>query len=312
MKAAQISKYGSNEVVEINENAPKPAVAAGKLVVEIYAAGVNPIDWKVREGYMQKFVPLNFPVTLGGDFSGVVTEIGEGISEFMKGDEIYGHGSVLGGGSGTFAEFASVDTKTIAHKPKKISHVEAAALPLAETSALQALTDHIGISNGKKILIHGGGGGIGTVAVQLAKHLEAYVAATASGRDLQAVRDLGANEAIDYKNQSFESMLNGYDAVFDTFGGEGYVKSFKVLKKGGIIVSMVEQPRTELMQQYGVTAIAQSTHVTSERLSKLAELVDSRAIKVQIDKTFSLEQIREALAHVQTGHPRGKVVLKIK
>ena len=249
---------------------------------------------------------------MGGDFSGVVTEVGEGVSGFKKSDEVYGYASILGGGSGSFAEFVSADAKVMALKPKNITHVEAGALPLTGVSAWQALVDHIGLSRGKKILIHGGAGGIGTIAIQLARHLGAYVATTASAKDLQHVKELGADEAIDYRNQSFENMLHDYDAVYDTVGGETYVKSFRVLKRSGIIVSMVEQPNSELMEQYGVNAIGQFTQVSSERLSKLAELADKRVIKVHVDRTFPLEQAGEALAYLQNGHPRGKVVLKMK
>ncbi|MCZ7356710.1 MAG: NADP-dependent oxidoreductase [Candidatus Methanoperedens sp.] len=310
MKAAQIKKYGGSEVVEINKNAPKPTVSRGQLLVEVYAAGVNPVDWKIREGYMQQMMPLKFPATLGMDFSGVIVEVGEGISGFKKGDEVFGQASVLNGGS--FAEYASADAKATARKPKNFSHVEAAASPLTGVSAWQALVDHMGLSKGKKILIHGGAGGIGTIAIQLAKNLGAYVATTASAKDLQYVKELGADEAIDYKNQSFDNLIRNYDAVFDTVGGETYVKSFTVLKKGGIIVSMLEQPRSELMKRYGVNAIAQFTQVNSERLSKLAELADKRVVKVHVDKTFPLEEAVEALEYLQNGHPRGKVVLKIK
>ncbi len=307
MKAAQIKKFGGGEVVEINKNAPKPAASPGQLLVEVYAAGVNPIDWKIREGY----IPLKFPATLGGDFSGVIEEVGEGISNYKKGDEVYGYASILGGGSGSFAEFVSANVKVVALKPKNITHAEAAALPLTGCSAWQALVDHMGLSRGEKILIHGGAGGIGSIAIQLAKHLGAYVATTVSARDLRYARELGADEAIDYKNQSFEDLIHNCDAVYDTAGGETYNKSFKVLRKSGMIVSMLEQPRPELMERYGVNAIGQMTQVTSERLSKVGELVDKRVIKVHVDKTFSLEQAGEALAYQQSGHPRGKVVLKI-
>ncbi len=312
MKAAQIKKYGSSEVVEINNNAPKPAVSEGHLLIEVYAAGINPVDWKIREGYMAQMLPLKFPATLGGDFSGVVVEVGGGVSGFKKGDEVYGQASALRGGSGSFAEFVLADIKVTARKPKNIGHVEAAALPLTGVSAWQALVDHIGLSRGKKILIHGGAGGIGTMAIQLAKYLGAYVATTAGEKDLQYVRELGADEAIDYKNQSFQDMLNNFDAVFDTVGGDTYEKSFKVLRKGGIIVSMLEQPNQELMKRYGVNAIGQFTQVNSERLSRVAELAEKGVIKMHVDKIFPLDKAREALDFLQTGHPRGKVVLKIK
>ncbi len=312
MKAAQINEYGGSEVVKINKNAPEPTVTQGHLLIEVHAAGVNPIDWKIREGYMQQMVPLKFPATLGGDFSGIVVEVGESVSGYKKGDEIYGQASITRGGSGSFAEFALADANTIAHKPLKTNYVEAAALPLTGASAWQALVDHMGLSRGKKILIHGGAGGIGSIAIQLARHLGAYVATTVSAKDMQYAKELGADEVIDYKNQSFEDMLHNYDAVYDTVGGETYVRSFSVLKRGGIIVSMLEQPDSNLMERYGVNAIGQLTQVNTERLSKLAELVDKSVINEHIEKTFPLEQAGEALAFLQKGHPRGKVVLKIK
>lgn len=311
MKAAQISKYGGSEVVEIN-NVPKPTSSSGKVLIEVRAAGVNPVDWKIREGYFQKMVPLKLPATLGGDFSGIIREVGEGVSNFKTGDDVYGTASTLGGGSGSFAEFALADVKSIARKPKHSNHIEAAALPLAGVSALQALVEHMDLSKGKKILIHGGAGGIGTIAIQLAKHLGTYVATTASANNKQYVKELGADEIIDYKSQSFEDLLHGYDAVFDTVGGETYRRSFKVLKKDGMIVSMVEQPNSELMKKYGVNAIAQGTQVNNERLSKLVELIGQQVIKVHIDKTFPLEQAGEALTYLQERHPKGKVVLMIQ
>lgn len=312
MKAAQINKYGGSEAVEINKDAVKPVSAAGKLLVEVYAAGINPVDWKITEGYAKQRMPVVFPITLGSDFSGVVVEVGEGVSGFKKSDEVFGQAIILSGGSGSFAEFATVDVKFIAHKPQNISYVEAAALPIAGISAWQALVDTIGISKDKKILIHGGAGGVGMFAIQIAKHFGAYVATTVSAINIQYVKELGADEAIDYKTQSFENMLQNYDAVLDTIGKETYVKSFKVLKKDGVIVSLLAQPNSDLMKQYRVNAIYQFTQPTAERLSKLAELVDQQAIKVHIDKTFPLEQAREALMYLKTGHPRGKVVLKIK
>lgn len=305
MKAAQISKYGGSEVVEINRSAPKPTASAGRLLVEICAAGVNPVDWKIRQGFMAKMSPLQFPATLGGDFSGVVEEVGAGVTAFKKDDEVYGRGT------GSFAEFISADAKVTARKPKNIHHIEAAALPLTGVSALQALTEHIGITKGKQILIHGGAGGIGTMAIQLAKHLGAHVATTASDKDKKYVKKLGADEIMDYKKQSFEDLIHDYDAVYDTVGGDTYTRSYKVLKKGGIIVSMLEQPNSELMKRYEVKAIGQFTQTNNERLSKLTELVEKGAVKVHVYRTFPLEQAREALDYQQQGKARGKVVIKI-
>jgi len=312
MKAAQITSYGGSEVVEIKDNVALPLLSVGRVIIEARVAGVNPVDWKIREGYLQKMAPLQFPATLGGDFSGVIIKVGENVSGFNEGDEVYGTALALGSGSGSFAEFIAADVKFIAKKPEKTSHVEAAALPLAGVSALQALTEHIGLKKGQKILIHGGAGGIGSLAIQIAKHLGAYVATTVSERDKEFVKKLGANEVIDYKNQYFSKMLKDYDAVFDTVGGETYRNSFSVLKKGGVVVSMIEEPRAELMEKYEVKAVSQSTSVNNEMLSKLAKLVDEGSVKVHIDKIFTLEQAREALTYLQNGRPRGKVVIEIK
>ena len=311
MKSAQINKYGSSEVVEINQNTPEPTLSSGKVLVTIKAAGVNPADWKIREGGLQQMISLQFPSTLGMDFSGVIKQVGEGVahSEFKQGDEVYGQAGVVNGGSGAFAEMALAKTEGIANKPKRLNHAEAAALPLVGVSAWRALMENIGLSNGQRILIHGGAGGIGSIAIQIAKNLGAYVATTVSANDKEFVQELGADQVIDYKNQNFEDLLHDYDAVFDTVGGETYKRSFKVLKKEGIIVSMLEQPNSELMNQYDIKAIFQFTQADRERLTKLAKWVDQNNIRVNVDRTFSLDEAADALDYQKDVHPRGKVVL---
>jgi NADPH:quinone reductase-like Zn-dependent oxidoreductase len=247
------------------------------------------------------------------DFSGVIEKVGEGVPDFKQNDEVYGQAAVTRGGSGAFAEIALANADTIAHKPKILSHEKAAGLPLVGVSAWQALVDIIGLSKGQKILIHGGAGGIGSIAIQLAKHLGAYVATTVSTNDKQFVKEeLGADEVIDYKTQTFEDLLpHEYDAVFDTVGGETYTRSFKILKRGGIIVSMLEQPNQELMDRFGVKAISQFTQVNRERLTKLAQWVDQNNIRVNIDRTFPLDEAGKALDYQRDVHPRGKVVLQV-
>jgi alcohol dehydrogenase len=314
MKSAQIKKYGSSEVIEINQSTPEPTVSSGKVLVTIKAAGVNPVDWKIREGGFQQMIPLQFPSTLGMDFSGIIKQIGQGVSpsEFKQGDEVYGQAGVVSGGSGAFAEMALANTESIAYKPNKLTHVEAAALPLVGVSAWRALMENIGLSKGQRILIHGGAGGIGSIAIQLAKNLGAHVATTVSANDKEFVQELGADKVIDYKSQNFEDMLHDYDAVFDTVGGETYRRSFKVLKKGrGIIVSMLEQPNTELMDQYDIKAIFQFTQADRERLTKLAQWVDQNNIRINVEKTFLLDEAGKALDYQKDVHPRGKVVLAV-
>jgi|tagenome__1003787_1003787.scaffolds.fasta_scaffold20981039_1 alcohol dehydrogenase len=315
MKSVQINRYGGSEVVEINKDMPEPTISAGKVLVNVKAAGVNPADWKIREGYFQQIIPLQFPSTMGTDISGIIKEFGEGVSNsgLEKGDEVYGQASaIFSGGSGAFAELALANKDSIAHKPKTLNLEEAAALTTVGVSAWQALVESIRLSKDKKILIHGGAGGIGSIAIQLAKHLGAYIATTVSTNDKQFVQELGADLVIDYKTENFEENIHDYDAVFDTVGGETYKRSFKVLKKGsGIIVSMLEQPNSDLMNQYGVKAVFLFSQANRERLTKLAEWVDRNNIKVNIDKTFPLDEAANALDYQKDAHPRGKVVLTV-
>jgi len=314
MKSIQIKKYGGSDVVEVNKTASVPSISSGKILVNVKASGVNPSDWKIREGYFQQVAPLQFPSTLGGDFSGIVKQIGENddiSSDFKQGDDVYGCASVLKDGSGAFAELALVNKDSIAYKPKSLNYVVAAGLPLVGICAWQALVENIGLSKDQKILIHGGAGGIGSIAIQLANHLGAYVTTTVSTNDKQFVQELGADHIIDYKKENFEDVIHDYDAVLDTVGGETYIRSFKVLKKGGIIVSTLEQPNSELMNQYGIRAIFQFAQVNRERLTKLAQWVDQNNVKVNVDKTFSLDEAAKALDYQKDVHPRGKVVLTV-
>lgn len=322
MKAVQIKAYGGNAVLEINENTPKPTPKQGQVLAEVYAASINPVDWKIRAGYMKDMAPLNFPATLGGDFAGKVIEVGKEVSKFKTGDEIFGSAIVLNGGSGSFAQFLAANVANTAYKPKTVNFERAAALPLVGSSAVQALEEHIKLQSGssyakatagkQKILIHGGAGGIGHIAIQLAKAMDAYVATTVSGSDIDFVKKLGADEVIDYKTQKFEELLSDFEAVFDTVGGEVTDKSFHVLKRGGVLVSMLGLPNQELAQKYGVTAIGQGTKTDNSHLTRLAVLVDSGKINIKVDKVFSLEEVQEAFKYQEEIGPRGKVVLKIK
>jgi alcohol dehydrogenase len=313
MKSAQIKTYGDSEVVEINQSTPVlNDPPEGKVLVKIKAAGVNPSDWKLREGFFKQMVPLQFPATLGMDFSGIIEKIGASTSSDLKqGDEVYGQAGVLAGGSGAFAEMALAKVDKIAHKPRTLTYEQAAGLPLVGVSSWQALVETMGLSKSQKILIHGGAGGIGSISIQLAKHLGAYVATTVSTNDIQFVKEeLGADEAIDYKTQTFEDVLpHDFDAVFDTVGGETYTRSFKVLKRGGNIVSMLEQPVQELMDQFGVKAVFLFAQANRERLTRLAEWVDQNNIHVNIERTFPLAEARTALDYQRDVHPRGKIIL---
>lgn len=257
-------------------------------------------------------MPLKFPTTMGGDFSGIISKISDGETEYKVGDQVYGQAIVFNGGSGSFAERVASNTKNLYLKPKNIGFLEAASLPLVGSSAIQALEDSIKLKAENKILIHGAAGGIGSIAVQIAKSIGAYVTVTVSEKDKEFAKQLGADEIIDYKNQKFEEILKDYDAVYDTIGGEILDESFLVLKKGGILASMKGQPNPELATKFGITGIAINTQTNSERLKRLTQLIESEIVKPSVDKTFNLDQIKDAFIYKNTAHPKGKVVIKIK
>jgi NADPH:quinone reductase-like Zn-dependent oxidoreductase len=310
MIAVQINSFDGYEGLTINNNAPKPVPAPDQVLVEVYAASLNPVDKGIAAGFMKEMVHL--PATLGGDFSGVVVQVGESVSGFKIGDKVYGQALVLNGGSGSFAQFVAANAGNTALQPKQITFAEAASLPLAGASALQALDGHIQLKSGQKILIHGGAGGIGSLAVQIAKNLGAFVASTSSARDKYYVKSLGADKVIDFRSEKFEDILKDYDAVFDTFSGDTTTRSFKVLKKGGIIVSMLAPPDPKLAEKYQVTAFGQMTNTNTKKLNHLTDLVNAGKLKPQVDKIYSLNQTTEAFKYLAEGHPKGKVVIRIK
>jgi NADPH:quinone reductase-like Zn-dependent oxidoreductase len=310
IKAARIHNYGGPEVVRV-ESTSLPGPQTGQVLIRVHAAGVNPIDWKIRAGYLQQMMPVAPPFTLGGDFSGVVESAGPGISGFKAGDEVYGQAPVISAGSGSFAESLIVAVGSIAGKPPGLSHTEAAVLPLAGVSALQAVKEVLSLSPGQKVLIHGGAGGIGSIAIQLAKHLGARVATTVSSRNVDYVKKLDADEIIDYGKQRFEQAFSDLDAVFDTVGGDTYERSFHVLKSRGRMVSMLERPRQDLMSQYGVEAIVLFTQVTSDRLAQLSRWIDQDALQLRIDRTFPLDEAAAALQYQEKASPKGKAVIVI-
>jgi NADPH:quinone reductase-like Zn-dependent oxidoreductase len=310
IRAARLEHYGGVDAVRI-EDIPIPELESGELLVRVRAAGVNPTDWKIRAGLLQKNIPMRLPATLGGDFSGVVDAVGPAVEGFKAGDEVYGQASLLAGGSGSFAEFAAAQAGAVSVKPRNVTHTESAALPLAGVAALQALTENLGVSQNQKVLVHGGAGGIGSFAVQLASYLGAHVATTVGTQDISYAKELGADTVVDYKSQEFEEVLHDLDAILDTIGGDTYTRSFKSLKRGGRLASMLEQPRQPLVDEFGVEASMVFARTTTQRLTRLAELVDEGAVKVNIDRTLPLAKAAAALAYLEQGSSRGKVVLTI-
>lgn len=309
MKAAQLIAYDGPAAITINE-VDKPELRPNQVLVAVKAAAINPWDVKVSQGAVRQMIDMELPATLGGDVAGVVAEIGNEVQGFSVGQEVFGEANSVSR-NGSFAEFTPVKATSLAAKPASVDFLQAAAFPLVAVSAYQALVIHANVGAGQKVLIHGAGGGIGSQAVQIAKQLGAYVAATAGSTDLNFVSELGADEVIDYKTQNFADLLHGYDVVFDTVGGETNDRSYTVLKPGGKLVSMVAEPNSELVEKYQVEAIHQSTQATTEILDKIRELIDGGKLKVNIDKIFPLDQTSEAMAYQAAGHVRGKVVLQI-
>ena len=312
MKAARINGYGHADAIQIVE-IDKPTPAADQVLIEVHAASLNPWDTIVREGFMREVMPLEFPLTLGVDLAGVFIEAGSAVTELKPGDRVYGSANNGEDGSGAFAEYAVASPANLARGLATVDFKTLAAASLTGSSAVQALQEHLGLQSGQKILIHGGAGGIGTVAIQLAKHLGAYVATTATGEGIEYVKSLGADQVIDYKTERFEDLLHDFDAVYDTVGGDTYKRSLQVLKRGGKIVSMKEmQPDPALVEQYGVESIGQQTHTTTNHLATLMGLIDDGIVKIHIDTVLPLEQVTEAFKRLEGGGVKGKVVLAIK
>ena len=309
MKAAQISAYDGPSSVNVTDQATKPEPAADQVLVQVHAAGVNPFDNVVSLGFARQMVELNFPATLGGDLAGTVVALGADVTGLEVGQAVYGQANALSS-QGSFAEFAAAKAESLAPKPESVDFTTAAGFPLVSVSALQAL-ESMQLQPGQKVLIHGGAGGIGSMAIQLAKNFGAYVITTASAGDLEYVKGLGADEVIDYQAQNFADVVTDIDAVFDTIGGETNLKSYGVLKSGGVLVSMVEPANDELVTKGSVRYEHQYTQVTSERLRAITKLIEAGQLTINIDKVFPLEQAADALEYLKTGHPRGKVVIQV-
>lgn len=307
MKAAVIREYGAPiEIADI----PQPALLADSVLIEVHAASVNPVDGIVQAGYLKEMMPISFPFTMGFDISGVVVEVGTQVSKFKKGDEVFSRPN--GMQAGTIAEYAVIKEEELAIKPANISHQGAASIPLVGLTAWQAMVIKGNLQKGQKILIHAGSGGVGTLAIQIAKHLGAEVATTTSAANIDMVKSLGADVVIDYKTQDFEEALSDYDLVFDMMGGEIMEKSFKVLKKGGSLISIKGEDSKGLAAQYGVQFDAFFMWPSGEMLSQLAQLISDGALKPVIDRTFSIDQIQEAYTYLQGGRAKGKIVIDVK
>lgn len=311
MKAAQINEYGNVSVVRVNDIGTPP-INDDQVLVKLYAASLNPFDTKIREGYMKDMIPLQFPVTLGGDIAGEIEAIGGGVTSVAVGDRVYGAANAVAGNSGALAEYAAASARGLGMMPASLDFEQAASLVLTGVSAVQAIKHHIKLQTGQKIFIHGGAGGIGAHAIQIAKGLGAVVATTATGDGINYVTKLGADEVIDYKSTDFTDVLSDYDAVFDTVGGDDFTKSLAILKTGGVAVSMAGQADEAVATERRVTAISQQTHVTTEILAELTGLIEKGVVTPHVSKVFPLEQIAQAFEARETSGLVGKIVVEIQ
>jgi len=306
MKAARVLQFGPPSVIT-NDELPKPEPTSGQLLVRVKAAGVGHWDALIREGKVE-LQPL--PIILGSELSGIVEAIGPEISRFKLGDEVYGATNEQF--SGAYAEYALPLARMMALKPKTLNFVKAASVPIVAVTAWQMLFDYALVAAGQTALIHGAAGNVGAYAVQLAKLSDLHVVATAASADLDYVRGLGAGRVIDYKKERFEESLNGVDVVLDTVGGETQERSLRVLKPGGILVSVVSPVPEAAQKRYGVRGAYFYVDVTSARLNKISELFDRGKLTTNVGTVLPLEQARTA--HEMLGgkpHKRGKIVLSI-
>jgi NADPH:quinone reductase-like Zn-dependent oxidoreductase len=330
MKAAYINRYGKIDDVQVSEQ-PKPSLSEDTVLVKVHAASINPVDLRVLEGEFKAILPVKFPFILGSDFAGTVVEVGSNVTQFKAGDEVYAKIDL----NGAFAEYTVVQQSSLALKPKNISMELAASLPLVALTAWQTLVEIAKVQSGQKVLIHAGSGGVGSIAIQLAKSLGAIVATTTSGKNTRWVRELGADIIIDYKTADFEQELKDYDMVLDTQGGKTLEKSLNVVKRGGRIISISGPPDQAFAEavnpnrflkcvipllswsirhkakKRGITYSFLFMQPNGQQLSKISELVEAGKIKPIVDQTYDFAQIKEAFQYVNTGRSKGKVVLKI-
>ena len=334
MRAFVVERYGDADSVRAVDVAD-PQVGDDDVLVRIHAASVNPLDLKIRDGDFKAILPYRVPFVLGNDLAGVVVAVGAGVTRFAVGDEVYARPDK--DRIGTFAELIAIGQDDVAIKPTTLSMEEAASIPVVGLACWQALVERANVQPGRKVLIHAGSGGVGTIAIQLAKHLGASVATTTSTSNIDLVKGLGADVVVDYKKQAFETMLHDYDMVLDTLGGQTLEKSLQVLKPGGNLISIVGPPDPAFAKELGANPVvrlamaalsfrtrlrARRHHVTysflfmrasGDQLREITALIDAGTIRPVVDTVFPFESTREALAYVEQGHAKaGKVVIRMK
>jgi NADPH:quinone reductase-like Zn-dependent oxidoreductase len=333
VKAFILDRYGSKARLRLGEM-PAPVLGDYDVLVEVHAAGVNPLDCKIRDGDFKLILPYRLPLVLGNDVAGVVVRVGSKVRRFKAGDEIYARPDK--DRIGTFAELIAMNESDVAMKPKNLTMEEAASIPLVALTAWQALVETGKLTKGQKVLIHAGSGGVGTVAIQLAKHLGASVATTTGGANADLVKRLGADIVVDYRKDDFETILEGYDLVLNSLGKDALEKSLRVLKPGGKLISISGPPDAEFAREngsswplqqimrllsFGVRRKSKLRRVSysflfmrasGEQLSKITALIEGGIIQPVIDRVFPFEATNEALAYVATERSKGKVVVKVQ
>ena len=333
MKAFIVDSYGGPDHVRAGEM-PAPDVGENDVLVQIHAAGVNPVDSKIRNGEFKQILPNRLPLILGNEAAGVVVRVGSRVRRFKPGDKVYARPDK--GRIGTFAEFIAIAEDDVAQKPNGLTMEEAASIPLVGLTAWQALVERANLKKSQKVLIHAGSGGVGTFAIQLAKHLGAIVATTASAANLDLVKRLGADIAVNYKKDDFETFLKDYDVVLNSLGAETLEKSLRVLKPGGKLISISGPPDPDFARDIGASWIlrlamrllsyqirrkSRRRHVrysflfstaSGDQLRQIGSLIDSGIIRPVVDRVFPFESTKEAMAYVETGRAKGKVVVKVR
>jgi NADPH:quinone reductase-like Zn-dependent oxidoreductase len=308
MKAVVAHEYGGPAVLKY-EDVPRPEPKDDQILVRVIAAGVNPVDGMILSGMFAKDKKLASAIVPGGDIAGVVEKTGSKITKFKKGDPVYAYLSLKDNGG--YAEYAVANEKEAAPKPASISYPEAAAVPIVALTAWQALVDKANLSAGQSVLIHGGSGGVGTFAIQIAKARGAKVFATASTGNQDFLKELGADVAIDYTKQKFEDVAKDVDVVLDSVGGDTLARSYGVLKKGGFIATLVSRLDQSQLEKHGVRGESISVVPNSEELAEIGKMIDAKKIRVIVSQTFPLADAAKAQQQVATGHTRGKIVLKV-
>lgn len=308
MNAVRIHEYGGPEVLRY-EQAPTPKPGPGEALIRVHAAGVNPADWKVREGYLKAFIAHPMPLILGWDVSGVVEELGEGVKAFGGGEEVFAQTDIAR--DGAYAEFMVCAVDRLTRKPSGIDHIAAAATPVAAMAAWQGLFGEADLQPGQTVLIHGGAGGVGSFAIQLAKWKGARVIATGSAENGAFMRELGADQVVDYRKQRFEEAVKDVDLVFDNIGGDTQARSWAIIKPGGALASVSGGEWAGAPEGDEVRKIAVFGNASAEAMSKLSELLEQGIVKPIVTSVLPLAEARQAHELSQAGHVRGKIVLRV-